>query len=230
VATGGFNGAGTLTVTAGGSITLGGDAGVANIGLIIGSNHNGTMTIEQGATVTSGRQVGVASATTTRVPGTEHHHRGTLNVSDGNFSIANRTSTLPADAADGNKGNVSMSGSTSAITVAGAGADFNIGIASQAGTYTQTGGTLSVNDVIEVGTSAGTSTGSSFTLSGGTASSGTSNGATAGTFFVGRGSSVNSKLTVERRNAERRQSPAAWRRYSHGEPGRALRRHHQRGL
>jgi T5SS/PEP-CTERM-associated repeat protein len=183
-----YTGAGTVTISGAGSkIDLtGGASGAGNQGLIVGNAQNATLTITDGANVTSNRQIGVGIGSNLNRTGTVNvTNGGSLTASDGNLSIAERGGAT----GNGVNGLISMSGATSAISVSGGGADFNIGLRQAVGTYDQTDGTLSVDDAIEVGVQNGESNGSSFSISGGTATNG-------GNFFLGRGNSFNSTLTV----------------------------------
>jgi hypothetical protein len=117
---------------------------------------------------------------------------GILTVSDGNLSIADRSGST----GNGVKGVVNLSDPGSKIDILGPGADLVLAARTRTATYTQTDGTVSINDTIDVASQSGSSTGTTFNVSGGTITTGTSNGATAGNFFLGRGASVGATVNI----------------------------------
>jgi hypothetical protein len=180
-------GAGTLTVSNGAQINLtGGAAGAANAGLWVGNVFTSTLTIDGATTsVTSNRLIiiGYAPGQPTRNGTVNVTNGGSLIAADGNINIGDSSST------SGMQGRLNVNGT---VSVAGPGADLNIGLRGATSFLNQTGGTVTVNDDIEVGTTSGTvaNTNSSYSISNaGT----TSNG---GDFFLGRGATVGAALNV----------------------------------
>jgi PEP-CTERM motif-containing protein len=181
----GLTGAATLTITgAGTKIELTQGAANPNGAVWIGQGNNGTLNIEDGGNLTANRLVVVGAGNNATPTGTLNIKTGgSLTVSDGNLSIGDRATT-----GNGVKGVVTLADATSAIAISGPGADLVLGNRVRNGTYTQTDGSVTINDSIEVGAMGGSSTGSTFTISGGTLSTGV--GGT-GNFKGGRGASVN---------------------------------------
>jgi autotransporter-associated beta strand protein len=183
-----YTGQGTLTVSGTGTkISLtGGASGIANAALWIGNAQNATLNIQDNANITSNRLVAVGVGNNTGRAGTLNILTGgSLTVSDGNLTLGDRSGSSGA----GVKGNLTISDDASSITVAGGGADLNIGPRTATCSYTQTGGTVSVNDVVEVGMASGDNANSSLTLSGGTLTHG-------GNFFVGRGTTTGATVNL----------------------------------
>jgi hypothetical protein len=186
-------GQGTLTVGSAAFVELtGGDAGAANAGLTIGNSQDGVVNIQDDAFVSVNRLVVVGNGNSASQTGTLNvTNGGILSVIDGNINLGDG---IMED--EGVQGTLNISGSTSSITIVGGGADLVLAPRAASATYTQTDGFVSITDLIQVGTPAGSSTDSSFSISGGTLTTGTGTGANNGNFFVGRGAAVNPIVNI----------------------------------
>jgi hypothetical protein len=187
-------GAGTLTVSGAGNLlelTLG--AAVPNAGIWVGNNNDGVVNVEDGAELKSSRLVVVGAGDHATATGTLNIRTGGyLNVNDGNLSIADRSAGTEAGVA----GVLNISGPTSKIDIKGGGADLAVGSRARTGTYNQTDGIVNVNDSIDVAAQTSSSVGTTFSVSGGTITSGISGGVNAGNFAVGRGASLNTTVNI----------------------------------
>ena len=182
-------GVGTLTVNNGSKINLtAGAAGSDNAGLTVGRVQNGTLNIDgANSSVTSNQLIVIGFA------GGQPTRSGTVNITNGGSLISTagniNMGDSPAAGDVGIQGHLFVNGTVSAM---GTGADLNIGIRNTMSTVTQTGGTISIADIIEVGfggTGTHTNLNSSFTISGGTTTHG-------GNFFVGRGASAGATVNI----------------------------------
>jgi hypothetical protein len=181
-----YQGQGTLTVSGTGTkISLtGGGSGLANAALWVGNAQNATLNIENGASVTSNRLIVVGL-------GSFVNRAGNINISGGGSLTATLGNIVLGDATgtgNGVQGHIRIEGETSSITQLESGADLNIGAKNATATFTQTGGTVSIGDVVEVGMAGATNANSKLSISGGTLTHG-------GNFFVGRGATTGA--TVE---------------------------------
>jgi hypothetical protein len=190
----GGTGAGTLTITGPGTLVeLTGGAAAPNAAVWVGNGNNGELNIQDGAELKANRLVVVGAGNNTTSTGTLNiQSGGILTVSDGNLSIADRSGTT----GNGVKGVVNISGATSTISIMGGGADLVLAARARTATYNQTDGVVNVNDTVDIAAQSGSSTGTTFNISGGTLTTGTGTGATAGNFFVGRGSSVGATVNI----------------------------------
>jgi len=175
-------GQGTVTITNGAVNLTNSVSGVP--ALMVGQQQNGTLSIDgAGSSVTSARLIVIGSGTNTARNGTVNVTNGaTLTATLGNIVLGETSGT----ALQGVQGHMFVNGN---VTIAEAGADLNIGPAGATATFTQIGGTVSVGDVIEVGTASGTNSNSSFSISGGSATHG-------GNFFVGRGTTSGATVNI----------------------------------
>ena len=181
-----YTGPGTLTVSGTGTkISLtGGASGIGNAALWVGNAQNATLNIENGANITSNRLIVVGI-------GSFVNRAGNINISGGGSLTATLGNIVLGDATgtgNGVQGHIRIEGETSSITQLESGADLNIGAKNATATFTQTGGTVSIGDVIEVGMAGATNANSKLSISGGTLTHG-------GNFFVGRGATTGA--TVE---------------------------------
>jgi hypothetical protein len=187
-------GAGTLTVSGAGNLlelTLG--AAAPNAAIWVGNSNDGTINVQDGAELKASRLVVVGAGDSATATGTLNVQTGgILTVSDGNLSIGDRSVSPEA----GEAGVVNISDSASRIDVKGAGADMAVGSRARPGTYNQTDGTVTINDTVDLAPQSGSSVGSSFSISGGTLTTGVGTGANAGNFFVGRGSSIGAAVNI----------------------------------
>jgi phosphoribosyl-AMP cyclohydrolase len=149
-------GVGTVLISDGTITTTGGASGAANGGVMIGVGASGTITMT-GGTLTSNRVMTVGYANSTTI-------RATLNVGTGAF-----VSTTVGDLIIGGG---SSSGARGDVTFAGSGSlSGNLTVGDQRGsTYTQTGGSLTVNGTVLAGRSNNSS--STLTISSGTLTAG----------------------------------------------------------
>lgn len=179
-------GQGTLTVDNGSVLNLtAGAAGSDNAGLTVGRVQNGTLNIDgAGSTVSSSRLIVIGYA------GGQPTRSGTINITNGGALISKvgniNIGDAPASGDAGMQGHLFVNGT---VTFEDSAADLNIGMRNATSSVTQTGGTISGGDVIEVGASTGAAPNASFTISGGTTSHG-------GAFFVGRGASTGATVNI----------------------------------
>jgi hypothetical protein len=181
----GYNGSGTVTVSNGATIDLtAGSSGAGNASLWVGQKNNGTLNIDGAGSSVTAKQLIVVGY------GNNLNHVATINITDGGSLTATAGNVLlgeeSASGDGGQQGHVFVNGN---LSVDGGGADLNIGVRAATSTFTQTGGLVSVNDVIEVGASTGSNSNSSFSISAGS----TTNG---GNFFVGRGSTTGATVNI----------------------------------
>ncbi len=190
----GGQGAGTLTVSGAGNLlelTLG--AAAPNGGIWVGNTNDGLVNVQDGAELKSSRLVVVGAGDSGTATGTMNIKTGgILTVSDGNLSIGDRA----ANGENGEAGVVNLSDAASSIAIKGAGADMAIGSRARPGTYNQTDGTVTINDTVDLAPQTGSSVGSTFSISGGTLTTGVGTSATAGNFFMGRGASVGATVNI----------------------------------
>ena len=111
---------------------------------------------------------------------------GALVVTLGNINVGDRVGATGNGAAGHH---IVISGATSSITMSEAAADLNIGQRFCTSSVTMIRGTANVGDVVEVGTNRPAATGPSLSISGGTRTH-------AGSFFVGRGNSIDSTVNI----------------------------------
>jgi hypothetical protein len=184
----GGGGQGTVTIDNGAIVNLTEDpgTGAANSSLWVGNVQNGTLTIDgAGTSVTSARLAVIGY-------GNNVNRNGTLNITNGgSLTVTKGNILLGEGIAPGNngvQGHIFVDGNVTAIND---GNDVIIGVRSATSSFTQTGGLVNIQDVIEVGgtNSTASNVGSSFTISGGTT---THNG----NFFVGRGASVGATANI----------------------------------
>lgn len=182
----GGGGTGVVTISNGANVSLtAGAAGAANASLWVGNIQNGTLNIDGATTsVTAARLIVVGYGNNL------NNRSGTINITNGasliatlgNVSLGEGTGATPT----GVEGHMFVNGN---LTTVDAGADLNIGVNAARSTFTQTGGVVSIGDSIDVGVTGGSSTNSSFSISGGATTH-------AGNFFVGRGSSVGATVNI----------------------------------
>lgn len=182
----GGGGTGVVTISNGANVSLTvGGAGAANASLWVGNVQNGTLNIDgPNTTVTAARLIVVGYGNNL------NNRSGTINITNGasltatlgNVSLGEGTGATP----NGVEGHMFVNGN---LTTVDAGADLNIGVHAAKSTFTQTGGLVSIGDSIDVGVTGGSSTNSSFSISGGTTTHG-------GNFFVGRGSTVGATVNI----------------------------------
>jgi hypothetical protein len=186
----GGKGAGTLTVTGNGT-ELGITAGLdfPDFGLLIGNQFNGTVNLEEGALITVNQLVAVGAGNNNTATGTLNVRTGgRLTINAGNLNIGDRTPNN-----NGNKGVVNIDDSTSVIELIGSGSDILLGVRQRTGMYNQTAGTVTMHDSIEIGPNGGSSNGSTFTISGGSVSTGVGGN---GNIFIGLGASQNATMNI----------------------------------
>ena len=178
----GGGGTGNVTISNGAQVSLTvGAAGAANASLWVGNQQNGTLNIDGASTsVTAAQLIMIGYGNNLGRSGTVNITNGaTLTATAGNINLGGST-----DNTNGVQGILNVDGN---VSIAGGGADLVIGAFVATSTVTQTSGSISVNDRVEVG--ATNSTGSSFNISGGTTTSG-------GSFVVGLGTSTNTAATI----------------------------------
>jgi hypothetical protein len=129
--------------------------------------------------------------------GTNTARAGTINITNGG-SLTATTGNIALGSSSGTnvqgvQGHMFVNGN---VTIADDTGDLNIGIAGATSSYTQTGGNLLVDDVIEIGTQPSTNSNSFFSVSGGTVTNGLGPGANAGNLIVGRGASVGATVSI----------------------------------
>jgi hypothetical protein len=182
-------GQGTVTISNGALNLTNNTLGVP--ALMIGQQQNGTLNIDgAGASVTAMRLIVIGTGNNT-------NRVGTVNITDGGSLSSTLGDIVLGESggtpAQGVQGQVFMNGN---LTVADGTAKLKVGMGAPPSSFTQTGGATSVGDFIEVGGETGTSTGSSFSVSAGTVTSGLGPGANAGNFFVGRGATVGATINI----------------------------------
>lgn len=179
------NGPGTVTIGGGAQVKLtAGAAGAANASLWVGNVQNGTLNIDgAGTSVTSARLIIIGY-------GNNQNRTGTVNITNGGSLVATLGNITMGEGTGANKNGVkgvlNVSGGT--VSVMDAGADLIVGNDVATCTVTQSGGLIEVADQIIIGR--GGSTGSSYTMSSGTTTTG-------GSFFVGRGLEMDEASTSD---------------------------------
>jgi hypothetical protein len=182
-------GQGTVTINLG-AISLAGASGVNNAGLTVGQVQTGRLDIDgPNSSVTVGRLVVVGLGTNT-------NRNGTINITNGGSLTATLGNMILGESSgssiQGIQGRVNVNGN---LTLSEGAADLVIGPAGATSAFTQTGGTVSIGDFIDVGAAGGTNDGTTFSISGGTTTSGVGGGSL-GNFFVGRGATTNATLII----------------------------------
>jgi hypothetical protein len=184
----GGGGTGNVTINNGATVNLTEDpgSGAGNSSLWVGNVQNGTLTIDgPGTSVTSARLAAIGVGNNTNRTGTLHiTNGGSLTVTKGNILLGEGLGGTPT----GVQGHMFVDGNVTAIND---GNDMIVGARNATSSFTQTGGLVNIQDVVEVGgaNSGASNVGSSFAISGGTF---THNGS----FFVGRGASVGATATI----------------------------------
>ena len=181
----GGSGTGVVTISGGANVALTvGASGADNASLWVGNVQNGTLNIDGATTsVLAARLIVVGYGNNVARTGTINITNGaSLTATLGNIQLGEGTGGTPT----GVQGHMFVNGN---LTTTDVGADLNIGIRAATSSFTQTGGLVSIGDVIEVGVSSGSNTNSSFNISGGTTTHG-------GNFFVGRGSTVGATVNI----------------------------------
>jgi hypothetical protein len=184
----GGGGTGNVTVNNGATVNLTEDpgTGAANSSLWVGNVQNGTLTIDGPSTSVTSARLAVIGY------GNNVNRNGTLLITNGGSLIVTKGNIILGEGiAPGNngvQGHMLVNGNVTAIND---GNDLVIGARSATSSFTQTGGLVNIQDIVEVGggNSSATNVGSSFSISGGTF---THNGS----FFVGRGASVNPTANI----------------------------------
>lgn len=191
LATPGGTGQGTVTIENGGYLELtAGAAGADNAALWVGRVQNGVLNIDN-ATLIANRLAVIGFGNNTNRTGTVNiTNGGSLTISAGNLNMGESTGGANPT---GVQGHLMMSGSTSILSVLGGGADLSIGMYSAMATFTQTGGTTTINDQIIVGQR--NADGSSFSVSGGTVTTGGQLIVSSGTAADGYSDNVSSSFT-----------------------------------
>jgi hypothetical protein len=177
------NGAGTVNISNGAQVNLTvGASGAANASLWVGNVQNGTLNIDgAGTSVTSARLIIIGYGNNLTRDGIVNiTNGGALVAAIGNITMGEGT----GNASNGVRGTINLSSGT--VSVMSSGADLIVGNDNATCAVNQSGGLIEVEDTIVVG--AGGSTGSSYTISSGTTTTGT------GSFFVGRGAAVSETL------------------------------------
>ena len=163
----------TLIVNSGAQISLSAGGTTANASLIIGggsgtagSGVNGTLNIDgSGSSVTTGQLVQIGFGDNASANATVNiTNGGSLVASAGNINLGERNAV-----GSGVPGHLNISGASSILTIAGSGADLNVGVRA-ASSYLQSEGTVTIADAITVGSNS-TAIGSSFSVSGGSVTS-----------------------------------------------------------
>lgn len=185
-----YTGTGVLTVSGAGtkiSTTLGA-SGADNAGVWVGHSQNGTLNIQDSANVTVNRLVMVGyGSNTNRAGNINISNGGSLTITLGNLNLSER---LVGTTGNGLNAHVTVAGSTSSLTLSDPTADLEVGLRNTVADYTQTGGTVSIGDAVDVGASTGNASNrSTFTISGGSLSNG-------GSFTVGQGATVNATVNI----------------------------------
>jgi hypothetical protein len=161
----------------------------------VGNVFSGTLNIDgTGTSVTSNRLIVIGYGNNlTSVPA----RVGTVNITNGgslvstvgNINLGEGTGGSP----NGVQGRLVVSGATSAVSVISGGADLVVGVHNATSSVTQSGGTISVNDRIEIAPyttlNTNVNTNSFYAISGGSTTTGNS-------FLVGGGTSVGAALNV----------------------------------
>lgn len=184
----GGGGTGNVTINNGATVNLTEDpgSGAGNSSLWVGNVQNGTLTIDgAGTSVTSARLAAIGVGNNTNRTGTLHiTNGGSLTVVKGNVLLGEGLGGTPT----GVQGHMFVHGNLTAIND---GNDLVIGARNATSSFTQTGGLVDIQDVIEVGgaNSGATNVGSFFTISGGITQHN-------GSFFVGRGASVGATANI----------------------------------
>jgi hypothetical protein len=179
-------GQGTVTIT-NGAVNLTNAA----TSLQVGQVQTGTLNIDGAvSSLTTAGMIFVGDGTNTNRTGTINiTNGGSLTATTGNIALGSSSGTN----VQGVQGHMFVNGN---VTITDGAGDLNIGIAGATSSYTQTGGNLSVGDVIEIGTQPSTNSNSFFSVSGGTVTNGLGPGANAGNLIVGRGASIGATVNV----------------------------------
>lgn len=174
-----WTGSGEVTVSNGATIDLTAGTGT-NPGLHVGEGEDGTLTIDgAGSSVTSANTIFIGT-------GNQPARQGTVNVTNGGSLVATSGNiVLGEGSGSGMQGYLNVHDAGSSVS----GNALHIGFANTTSAYVQTDGTVSFNGAVEVGPNNSASDSSSFSVSGGTFSSG-------GNIFVGRGASTNATVTI----------------------------------
>ena len=183
--TGAPTGLGTVNVTNGAVINLtGGASGTANAGLAVGSERTGTLVIDgAGSSVISSQLIVIGTAVG------QLSRSGTIEVKNGGSLISSAGNiNMGLGSGNGMPGHLIVNNGT--VTALGTGADLNIGQSNATSTFTMTGGSVQIADVVEVASNGSKIlNASTFTISGGDFSNG-------GNFFVGRGLSTGATVNI----------------------------------
>ncbi len=177
-------GTGTVTISNGAQVNLTvGATGNANASLWVGNLQNGTLNIDGAGTSLTAAQILMIGY------GNNLNRNGTVNITNGasltnlagNVNIGDRTAGV------GLPGQLNISGSGSIFNMSGAGGDLNVGIWAPS-LYSQTDGTVSIADTIIIGQR--NADDSSFSMSGGTLTTGGQISASTGTVADGYSDNV----------------------------------------
>ena len=174
-----YTGPGVVNVSNGAQLNLTvGASGAANASLWVGNVQNGTLNIDgAGTSVTAARLIIIGYGNNVSRNGTVNiTGGGALTATVGNITMGEGTGGNP----NGVQGHLTLSDGT--VSAMSSGAGIIVGNDNATSSITQSGGLIQVAGAITV--AAGGSTGSSYTISGGTTSTGTGN------FFVGRGATI----------------------------------------
>ena len=177
-------GTGTVTINNGAQVTLTvGATGNANASLWVGNLQTGRLDIDgPGTSLTAAQILMIGYGNNLNRSGTVNVTNGAaLNNLAGNVNIGDRTAGV------GLPGHLNISGSGSIFNMSGSGGDLNIGIWAPS-TYSQTDGTVTIADTIILGQR--NADGSSFSMSGGTLTTGGQISASTGTVAEGYSDNV----------------------------------------